>query len=946
MTHNKEQEIRLQFLEEAQEYVGIIESELLEISNGSIKGQYLDRILRAAHSIKGGAAMMGFQTLSYLAHRLEDCFKVLNSSHPELLTEDIEHLLILSLDDMRQVIQRYYQSPILDEEWLETEIYPLFDQLHDCLGDPKIEAELTTIAEEIGNDMVILLFETEVEGVLIKLEELLLKGDHSAIKPELISNIQELSGLGQMLELPAFTSLCNSIERSLREQPEETLTIASLAIEELRRSQSLIINHQLDQLPTELQIPNLDSFLENNITITQDLDFLEDIKNIDQPEASEEQLLKTGQKLPVNSYQLPVISYQLPESQAESIKPSTQPSEINPNTIRVPLQQLEKLNNQFGELNIDRNALETQLKSLRRLVNQLKNKVQTLEQNHSELGEIYDHPQINPSQNPYAQTFDQLELDRYSDRQLLSSEVMETIVQLQEITSDLDTQLQDTENTTRNLSRTAKQMQTNLTQVRMRPLSDLIGRFPIALREMSLEYGKKVDFRVKGETTLVERNILETLNAPILHLLRNAFAHGIETPEVRLKNGKPETGTIEINATYRGNHTIIKIKDDGAGIDLEKIRLKLREIGFSEAEIQAMSPQKLLQFIFEPGFTTTETITSLSGRGIGMDVVRNNLQQIQGDIEVETTQGMGTTFSLIVPFTLSVVRVLLIETAGMLLAFPSNTINEMIRLELEKISYQEDQAIFQKKNQAIPLIFLESYFNFPQTRPNFPSISSIMTETIPLITEPTILIIDQGTKSFGIQCDRFWGEQEVTIRNIEGTRKMPPGFIGCTILGNGRVVPLIDPFALSHWLDSQKSSLKIDPTTPLIPSFVDQKTTIMVVDDSINVRRFLALILEKAGYRVEQAKDGQEALERLERNSNIKLVICDLEMPRLDGYGFLTQRQTKPNYQQIPVIMLTSRSSQKHRQMAMELGATDYFLKPFKEQELLERIKTFRFGNL
>jgi chemosensory pili system protein ChpA (sensor histidine kinase/response regulator) len=940
MTNQKEQEIRLQFLAEAQEYVTIIESELLGLGSGFVKGRSLDRVLRAAHSIKGGAAMMGFQTLSYLAHRLEDCFKVLNSSHPELLTEDLERLLILSLDDLRQVIRRYNQTSVLDEEWLETEIYPLFDQLHDRLGDPQIEAELTTISSEISDDMVILLFETEVETVLIKLEELLLTGDRNEIKGEFISNLQELAGLGQMLELSAFSSLCHSIERSLQTETEDHLNIATLAIEELRRSQSLILNHQATQIPSQLQSLALDSFFDDHTINPDTLDFLEPIKNSGRPQAPEDQLQVTGHELPVNSHELPVTSNQLSKSQAERIKPSTQLSEIHHNTIRVPLQHLEKLNNQFGELNIDRNALETQLKTLRRLINQLNNKIQTLEQNNWQLRSLYDQPSHRQPQNTLSQSFDQLELDHYSNLQLLSSEVMETIIQVQEISKDLDLQLQETETTTRNLTRTTKQMQTHLTQVRMRPLSELIGRFPVALREMALEYGKKVNFQVKGETTLVERQILEALNAPLLHLLRNAFAHGIEDPETRIRSGKPETGLIELSATYRGNQTIIKIKDDGGGINFDQIKLKLAEMGFSETEIQEMPPQKLIQFIFEPGFTTSQTLTSLSGRGIGMDVVRNNLQQIQGKITVETAPGIGTTFMISVPFTLSVVRVLLIEASGMLLAFPSNTIQEMVRLEPEKITQDQNQERFFWKNNSIPLIRLEHYFHFSQPRLKQTLIANTMTETLPLITEPTILMITQGTNTFGIQSDRFWGEQEVTIRPIEGKRPMPPGFIGCTILGNGRVVPLIDPFTLFTWLNEQQLSLKTDRHISQTASLFNDKTTIMVVDDSINVRRFLALILEKAGYRVEQAKDGQEALERLEHNQTIKLVLCDLEMPRLDGYGFLTQLKSKPNYQQIPIIVLTSRTSQKHRQTAMNLGATDYFTKPFQEQELLTRVKT------
>jgi chemosensory pili system protein ChpA (sensor histidine kinase/response regulator) len=524
---------------------------------------------------------------------------------------------------------------------------------------------------------------------------------------------------------------------------------------------------------------------------------------------------------------------------------------------------------------------------------------------------------------------------------------MESMVQIQEVTTDLQTNLEDTERSARDLNRTSKLMQSSLTQLRMRPISDLLNRFPRALREMELKYGKQVELKVRGGGTLIDRTILEALNDPLLHLFRNAFDHGIEAPATRQTVGKPEKGSIEISAAYRGNQTVITIRDDGRGIDLDKIRAKALKMGLDESDLKAASKNDLLELIFMPGFSTAEHITDLSGRGVGMDVVRTNLQQIRGEIQVDTQLEVGTTFTITVPFTLSVVRVLLVESGEMLLAFPTSAVEEMLRLKNEDILQTVGKEVLNWEGSMVPLIRLSQWFQFSHSH------RIADTEAIPVIDDQSVLLIAQGDDLVGILVDRYWGEQEVTIRQVEGTLAMSPGFSGCTILGDGRVVPLVDAIALLRWIDNNGdtghsqnlshalSTLESDSGSAIAPTKNDyiDKTTILVVDDSINVRRFVAMTLEKAGYRVEQAKDGQDALDKLKGGLVVQAVVSDIEMPRLDGYGFLAHVKSDPNCQNLPIIMLTSRSGEKHRQIAMNLGASAYFSKPFREPELLKTIQ-------
>jgi chemotaxis family two-component system sensor histidine kinase/response regulator PixL len=503
--------------------------------------------------------------------------------------------------------------------------------------------------------------------------------------------------------------------------------------------------------------------------------------------------------------------------------------------------------------------------------------------------------------------------------------------------------LEGTYRTARDLTRTSQLMQSRLTQVRMRPFSDLVGRFPRALRDMAIEYAKQVELKVTGGEILIDRTILEGLSDPLLHLMRNAFDHGIESPETRLNQGKSPQGTIHLSASYRGNQTIITVQDDGSGINFNKIREKALEIGLDPEDIAKASQNDLLELIFQPGFTTAEQVTDLSGRGVGMDVVRTNLKKIRGQIAIATQPGHGTTVTLTVPFTLSVVRVLLVDSGGLLLAFPTNSIEEMLVPTTEMFLSSAGQEFLNWDGQMVPLIHLNEWlgFNHPDLKPTL--------EGVPLIPQSLVLIIGQGSHLVGLQVESYWGEQEVTIRNIEGVLTLPSGFTGCTILGDGRVVPLIDAVALLDWIDSDRQTHKMGSKLTLThlededkfnESFRDRKPMVMIVDDSINVRRFLGLTLEKAGYRVQQAKDGQDAWEKIQAGWPIEAVICDIEMPRLDGYDFLAQIRAQPQFRDLPVIMLTSRGSDKHRQIAMNLGATAYFSKPLQEQELLKSLKS------
>jgi chemosensory pili system protein ChpA (sensor histidine kinase/response regulator) len=918
MSQEKEQEIRRQFLDEAQTYITTIADSVRGTTGQRVEIQRINAALRAAHSLKGGSAMMGFTSLSDLAHRLEDNLKVLKVESSLVIDAELEHLLSRAVQSLVGVVELERQQRSINPIWLMQDIDPIFEQLRSRLGEPQAETAASVLSIDYNQDLVPLLFETEVEGCLQRLEGVLEKPGQPCLREEVVILAQELGGLGEMLQLEPFIQLCCSIEQSISEAKEAQVpALALAALQTLRQAQAQVLTGQ----------PIL-------VTATEEV--------IVHPTPELQPVVQASQIQPVTQ------TKQIATLPALSV--STLPSEEPDITVRVSMRQLNQLQNLLGDLTIDRNGLDLYLKRLRTLSRRMNQRLQVLQRANRELRALYDASSSVPmgaapssiTANPewdatlsslpeVPSEFDLLELDRYSDVHLLSQQVMETIVQLQEVADDLDLSLDEAEQGARNLNKTAKQLQSGLTQLRMRPFADLIDRFPRAVQEWCTTYNKQVRLEVSGETLLFDRHILEMLQEPLMHLVRNAFDHGIESPQARMAQGKSAEGVIELRATQQSNRTLITIRDDGAGIPIAKIRDRAAQIGLDPTLLATASEAEILSLIFEPGFSTTDQVTELSGRGIGMDVVRTRVQEIRGEITIETQPALGTTFTLAVPVTLSTMRMVMAESDGMLFALPSDAIVEVSLFDPQEIMQTVGGEVMDYQGQIVPLVRLHDHLAFHCLRAPHDY------ETPPLLQTGSVLVLRQKEQWLALHVDRCWSEQEVTVRPIEPLLPMPPGFNNCVILGDGRVVPLVN---VAEFLQAMTTQPQLQP---LLSSGVPEPSTIgtasvLVVDDSINVRRFLALTLSRVGYRVEQAKDGQEALERLEQGLSVHAIVCDIEMPRLDGFGLLAKLKANTKLQQIPVLMLTSRSGDKHRQLAMQLGAAAYFSKPYNEQILLRSL--------
>ncbi len=620
-------------------------------------------------------------------------------------------------------------------------------------------------------------------------------------------------------------------------------------------------------------------------------------------------------------------------------------------TMKVPVKHLDSLGNLVGELVVNRNSLEDSQDRLRQFLDNLLYQVQQLGDAGQQMQDLYERsllessllsiPSIRssstqPNGSGYAGSndFDALEMDRFTGFHTLSQDIIERIVRVREAASDIEFVVDETEQTARMFRQVTTQVQEGLSRSRMMPFSQIADRLPRAVRDLSLKCGKQAKLEIEGRETLVDKGILERLYDPMTHLVNNAIYHGIEAPEIRRALGKPPEGTIKIRAFYQGSQTIISITDDGAGIDPDKVKTKALQDGLvTPAEAEAMTRQDVYGLLFRSGFSTQEQADELAGRGVGMDVVRASLEEIRGVITTDSTIGKGTTFTIRLPLTLSIAKALCCVDNHCRIAFPIDGVEDMVDISENRLHVTESGTVLPWRDRLL------SFHRLSELLPYQRQISrGNVYAAAPDDDVLSVVILRSADDLIAIQVDHVLGEQEIVIKQLTGPVPKPVGIAGVTVQGDGRVMPIADVLELidlsfgrlqvtnNLWTDAPVKDKAPSKTEPLV----------LIVDDSITVRELLSLTFNKVGYRVEQARDGQEAWEKLRSGLPCDLVFCDIEMPRMDGLELLSRIQKDPELNRLPIAMLTSRGADRHRQVAVQLGAKAYFTKPYLEESLLD----------
>jgi chemotaxis protein histidine kinase CheA/CheY-like chemotaxis protein len=591
---------------------------------------------------------------------------------------------------------------------------------------------------------------------------------------------------------------------------------------------------------------------------------------------------------------------------------------------RVDAELLDQLLNISGEASIARSRLEQQLGSIDFNLGELSRTVTRLKEQLRNL-EIETEAQIlhrHEDESSHRGDFDPLELDRYSSIQQFSRALAETANDVGSIQQLLENLGKETQNLLQQQARTITELQNGLMRTRMVPFQRHVQRLARIVRQAASDTGKRADLTVEGASGELDRQVLERMLPPFEHMLRNAVVHGIEKPRDRVAAGKPEAGRIVLELHREGAEVMVRLTDDGGGMNLKAIRDKGAALGLI-APGQTLSDEDAMQLILEPGFSTAGTITQQAGRGVGMDVVATEIKRLGGALHMETKPGQGTVFTIRLPFTLAISHALVVRTGDEYYALPLPTVEGVLRLSKAEVLAHlgKDASAFDYGGQKYRFQHLATFVGLE------PSALPEQDVTIPVV------LVRAGEHSTGLVADELVGSREIVVKSVGPQISSIRGISGATILGDGRIVIILDIGALvrAEW----RGRAQPIPVAPKDKS--DKRTFAMVVDDSITVRRVTQRLLERNGMRVLTARDGMDAVTLLQDNIP-DVILLDIEMPRMDGYEVAAYVRNDPRLKDVPIIMITSRVGEKHRARAIELGVDDYLGKPYQEAQLLDAI--------
>ncbi|MDR9750762.1 Hpt domain-containing protein [Pseudomonas sp. SZMC_28357] len=896
----QDDEIVAIFLEEAVDILDSAGQALQRWLSDPDNGAPLLSLQRDLHTLKGGARMAEVAPVGDLAHELESLYEGLvdrRFSHSPALAD----LLQRSHDRLARLLEQLQQYRPLDDPQELIEAIHAFRQ-----GAPNaaqtVEPASTTYSP--GHDPELLeIFLEEGVDIIESSGAALLRWQAEPNSRQdletLLRDLHTLKGGARMVEIAAIGDLAHELE-FLYEGLSAGIFQPTPALFSLLQASHDRLAQMLDATRAGQAVAPADGLIAK-------------IVNFSHPEAP---------ATPSAPIALPTLN----------LPAKGEPAPVDPNAdmVKVSADLLDDLVNLAGETSIFRGRIEQQVNDARVTLNEMETTIERMRDQLRRLdtetqGQILSRQQVDAERSGYEE-FDPLEMDRHSQLQQLSRALFESASDLLDLKETLDRRNLDAENLLQQQGRINTELQEGLMRTRMVPFERMMPRLKRIVRQVSGELGKDVEFTVGNAEGEMDRNVLERMAAPLEHMLRNAVDHGLETTEVRLAAGKPAQGRITLDLSRAGGDIIFDIRDDGAGVPLEAVRRKAIKRGLL-AEDSEISDREVLQFILQPGFSTAEKITQISGRGVGMDVVHEEIRQLGGSLSIESTPGQGAHFRIRLPFTVSVNRALMVQCLDEQYAIPLNTIDGIVRVlpnELEG-HYQLDPPAYQYAGQRYELCYLGELLN-TSPRPK------LLGQNLPL----PVLLVQCNERHVAVQVDATLGTREIVVKSLGSQFAAVQGLSGATILGDGRVVLILDLLAPIRALQAQvvrraalnEAGHDSEPARPKL---------VLVVDDSVTVRKVTSRLLERHGMNVLTAKDGVDAMLLLEEHLP-DLILLDIEMPRMDGFEVAQQVRSDPRLQHLPIIMITSRTGQKHRDRAMAIGVNDYLGKPYQESVLLDSI--------
>jgi chemosensory pili system protein ChpA (sensor histidine kinase/response regulator) len=634
-------------------------------------------------------------------------------------------------------------------------------------------------------------------------------------------------------------------------------------------------------------------------------------------------------------------------------------------SVRISLDRLDRMMNAVGELVINRTRMVGRLSELAKLVDVLTFSKSRLSGKVSEFQDKHEFSRISPSLVPgsYApqmdtfrpnfgampvlqsneiNEFSDLEMDRYDDFNILSRSLTEISADVTEVVTQLEGFMGRVDSDIDEFTKLAHHLQDEITAARMVPIGNLYTRLSRTARDAAKSTGKPIELNLEGAETELDNNIIQHISDPLIHLVRNAVAHGVESPATRQNAGKSEKARVTVRAYHRGNHIFIEVEDDGRGIDYQSVRQRVVEMGaLSAVAAEELSERELREYLFRPGFTTASSMTELAGRGVGLDVVRANVHTLNGEIEVRSEIGKGACFTVKVPLTLIISQALFVRCGNSTFALPLAVIEEIRRVKPSDIEDVGGKLLTRVRDVVTEVVRLDLQLSLPALEP--------MNGYFHMV------IVKVAGKHVGVVVEEVLGKDEIVIKNLGDYLRRVKLFPGTTIAPDGSLILLIDLNRLVSGDASERGALPASspaarvfaPGAEAVASgsipaeavdAVENERVVVVADDSISIRKFVGRMLEKAGFRVKLASDGLEASEIVSQ-VGCHLLITDLEMPRMNGYELMAHMRQDPVTKKIPVLVVTSRAGAKHRDRAIKEGASAFMTKPVQEDQLIAKVE-------
>ncbi|HET9482535.1 MAG TPA: Hpt domain-containing protein [Xanthomonadales bacterium] len=818
-------------------------------------------------------------------------------------------------------------------ELAEAHVAPVAQPVED--PDPEGPLVLADMDEDLLE-----IFVEEGNDILDKADTLVARLRESATDSNAIAGLQRhlhtLKGNARAVGLVPIGDLTHAIESLIEAVAGDRMTLDRTGVEALERGfdrlhrmVARVAKRQAIAMPTRM-IARFDAIVAGEQVEAAETPTFEPAPARTEPEAEAAE----AEAAPVTA--APAKPRAKPAPVPEPIEeevPTRAPQEM----IRVRSDLLDALVNFAGEVSIYRSRLEQQMGTYRFNLVELDQTVMRLRDQLRKL-EIETEAQIIARYQREAEVshgeFDPLELDRFSTLQQYSRALAESVSDLHSLQTALDDLTRQSETLLLQQSRVASELQEGLMRTRMVPFDSVVPFLRRIVRQTADELGKRASLRIEGAQGEMDRNLLERMKAPFEHMLRNALAHGVESPEQRRAAGKPEEGTVRINVSREATEVVIRVSDDGRGMDRDRIREKAIERGLMRPDAH-LSDRDLFGFVLETGFSTAETITKIAGRGVGMDVVASEIKQLGGSLAIDSQRGHGSQFTVRLPFTLAVTQAILVRLGEAVYAVPMSSVQGVARIQKDDFERRlmSQNPVFGYAGEEYVLHELNMLLGVPHHRAGDES-------------QLPMLLIRSGDLRAAVHVDTVLGSREIVVKSVGPQVSSVPGIFGATIMGDGSVIMILDLAPLVRRAAALRAEVAAEydaeaeavvPVAPAIPVEPRRQPLVMVVDDSITMRKVTSRVLERHDMEVATAKDGLDAVEKLQDRIP-DLMLLDIEMPRMDGYELATYMRNDSRLKHVPIIMITSRTGEKHRQRAFEIGVDRYLGKPYQEADLLRNV--------